>query len=172
MILNVRTRKFTIATLFLLVLALAPVFYSLQFNIRQQNIRRRMKEQLEEKMLHTVLLNTRDIKWVRPGKEIMMNDRMFDVKSIAYNPDGSVTVTGLFDEEETVLVQQLQKQQEDNNTQGNQQLVKLFQQFLTLPEEAREGTDIVVRAGKPLFPDPHAALASTFKDILTPPPQA
>ncbi len=167
-----KTRNKTITTLFLLALTLAPLFYTLHLNLRQQSVRRRMKEELEEKMLHSLTLNSREIHWVREGKEIAVENRLFDVKSICYRADGTAILTGLFDEEETALVQQLQKQQQDNNEQGTRQLVKFFQLMLTLPETAPGQNNSFMIEDRSRFPETASVLPTRYRIILTPPPQA
>ena len=77
---------------------------------------------MEESILHTVVLQSDKIQWIRAGEEIELNDRMFDIKDINYHSDGTVTITGLFDEEETALIKQLKKDQDWNNTEGAKQL--------------------------------------------------
>jgi hypothetical protein len=169
---NVRKGNKKIATIFLLVLALAPVFYVLAVHTRQYTIRQRMKHELEEKMLHTITLKSSEIHWIREGKEIAIEKKLFDVKSIAYKENGMAVLTGLFDEEETDLVQQLQKNQKENNSQGSKQLAQLFQLMLVMPEFPHENNSLSILLSSTRFPVIESDPVAAFKTIPTPPPQA
>jgi len=160
-----------IAAAFLLVLMLAPVSYIFIFRAKQQAIHHRMKERLEEKMLHTVIIAANKIHWIRPGKEIMVEGRMFDIRQSNLLSGGSVQFKGLFDDEETKLAKQLQQQQQQDNSRGIKQIVQLFQLLLAAPELVPEKpADQISRAGfQPAFA--MTLLPSPCKDILTPPPQ-
>ena len=131
-----------------------------------------MKEELEEKMLHNITLKSSDIHWVWEGKEIDIEKELFDVKSISYKEDGTAVITGLFDEEETALVQQLQKNQKENNSQGTKQLAQLFQLMLVMPEYPQENNSLSFLLSNTRFPVIESAPVAAFKTILTPPPQA
>ncbi|MGQ0740471.1 MAG: hypothetical protein ACT4OJ_15585 [Bacteroidota bacterium] len=160
-----------IAASFMLAIVLAPLGYAFVFHARQQSIRHRMKEQLEEKMIHTIVLAEKDVKWFKPGKEIVVEGKMFDVKSVIHRNDGTVTFTGLFDEEETLLVKQMQQRQQEENTKGGKQIVQLLQQAQALPEEstADECAWRIISASLFAFYSP--SLPKAYTTILTPPPQ-
>ncbi len=131
-----------------------------------------MKEQLEEKMLHSIVLSIKDVNWFKPGKEIVVEGKMFDVKSATYRDDGTIVFTGLFDEEETLLVKQLQQKQQDENTKGNKQLVQLLQLAQSLPgdDPAGECNWHIITANPFAVYTP--SLLNAYTTILTPPPQA
>ena len=131
-----------------------------------------MKQGLECKMLRNLTLNRNELQWVRSGKEIMVEGKLFDVKSISYKEDGTAVITGLFDEEETALVQQLQKNQKENNSQGTKQLAQLFQLMLVMPEYPQENNSLSFLLSNTRFPVIESAPVAAFKTILTPPPQA
>jgi hypothetical protein len=158
-----------IATISLLLIALAPLFYAFSFQWQQKNIRHRMKEELEEKMLHTLTLDQAQLHWTRPGKEIVINDKLFDVKTVEMNEDGSVVITGLFDEEETSLVKQIKKNQQENG--GEKLLGQFFQLQLNLPSEITSITINSVDINPQQFPRFASALSVAWSGILTPPPQ-
>jgi len=131
-----------------------------------------MKEQLEEKMLHTIVLVETNIKWFKPGKEIVVDGKMFDVKSVDYRDDGTVIFTGLFDEEETLLVKQLQQKQQDKNTKEKIQSVLLLQLAQILPEENPTGeSNRQIISANP-FAVYTSLLSKAYTTIPTPPPQA
>lgn len=161
-----------IITGLLLAIVLAPLSYHFIFQAKQQSIQHRMKEQLEEKMLHSLVLSKDDLHWVKPGKEIVVEDKMFDIKTIEYRENNTVFITGLFDHEETLLVRQMKKDLEEENTTNNRQLVQIFQLMQALPDAQPEQQDSpgLLVAQQHFFNE--ALLPSPYKMILTPPPQS
>lgn len=159
------------ATIFLLLLITVPVFYSYTLDWKRNRIRHQMKEKMEHQLLHELTLNNKDIQWFKEGKEIVINNSLFDVKSINYLPGGKARVTGLFDKEETALNEQVRKNQQENNDKGNRQLAQFFANWLALPFEEEHNVpsiDNTVNKFSPYTIDP----VSAFRTILTPPPQA
>jgi hypothetical protein len=168
----VRTGYKYIATILLLVPLLAPAIFTITFQLQQQNIRHRMKERLEEKHLHSLTIQKDDIHWVKAGKEIAIGNRLFDIKSMGEGPDGTVTVIGLFDHEESLLVQQLKEQQEEQDSNSLKTLVQFFNLILTIPGLEEAGHPGVCLLPLTQYPDISVNLPSVFHKILTPPPQA
>ena len=118
------TTKKTI-TYFLLFLAAVPLIYILTFKVQQHTIRHKMNARLEANVLHTICIPEHDVHWMKNGKEISVNGKMFDIKSFHIN-EGVYVFKGLYDDEETALREQLQKEQETNST-NSKQLTRLFQ---------------------------------------------
>ncbi len=167
-----RTRNHTIATLFLIVLIAAPVLFAANYQIKKRSIRRRMKVQLEASMLHTLTLNGSDIHWVKPGKELVTEGRMFDVKTMTWRDDGTVTITGLFDHEETALVQYLFRQKKQHHDQGARCLLKLLRFFQAVPDETLTGGLTYDLRYQFRIPADAGRLHNGYRLIPTPPPQA
>lgn len=155
----------------LLAAMLAPAGYTFIFYTRQQAFRQEMEEQLEKKILKTVVLSQNEVIWFKPGKEIIVDGKMFDVKSVVYSNDGTVAFTGLFDEEETLLVNQLREQQQKENSQGNKQLIQLLQLTMNVPVKNFTDESSLPFISAASFPDYTSSLASVYITILTPPPQ-
>ncbi len=129
-----------------------------------------MKERLEEKLLHTLVINKEAVRWIKPGKEIWLGNRMFDIKS-ALLKNGQYVFTGLYDDEETLLVLQMRNSQQKEKKSGDQLLIQLFQLLQTpcesqQPESADCNKDIIT-----MYHTPHFNLLSQHSDIITPPPQ-
>lgn len=161
-----------ISILILLAVLLAPLCYPLVFKIRQHAIRQRMKEKLAKEILVHIDLPASDIIWVKPGKEIVVNGRMFDIHSLKYSNDGIVHITGLYDEEETVLKRNLRETQKKNDTQKNKQLTQLLQQILAIPSSLpATAYKFEIKSGH-LYPSNDNIVPSPFKIILTPPPKS
>ena len=65
-------------------------------------VRHEMEERLERDQLITIEVPTGSVYWYKPGKEIIVDGRMFDVKSWKAKGD-SILFTGLFDDEELAI---------------------------------------------------------------------
>jgi hypothetical protein len=159
-----------IYTLFLLLLCCLPFFFYALFNIQQIRIQHLMKERLENQSLRQLVIAEQDIQWVNEGREILVDGKMFDIKTF-HLEKGVYHISGLYDEEETSLVKQLEKQQQSNTTSGNKILVQFIQLFQSnLSQDFNSGCLL------PTLSNNHAAekdwsLASGSVAVLTPPPQ-
>lgn len=167
-----RTRLKRITAFILLLPALTPVLYILIFNIHQFSIRLEMEHELENHALQTITLPANELHWTRNGKEIILDGKMFDVKAVEYNAEGKALVTGLFDHEETLLIELLQRdQEEEDDATSGEQLTNLLPLVLALPASLiHENKTCLLHEGTG-FPVNDMALSSVFKKILTPPPQ-
>jgi hypothetical protein len=153
----------------LLLTGCIPVAFTLFFLIRQEMIQHEMKEKLEWQSLHIITLAADDVRWVNK-KEIWVDGKMFDVKSFSLK-DGQYEFTGLFDEEETALAEQLKNKARQHNEPGNSPLAQLFQ---WLQAAYLNNATMLLSPGeaanlKYCFPPPD--LTSPFKIIFTPPPR-
>jgi len=129
-----------------------------------------MKRELEAGKLTTITLKADKIYWVKKGKEITVGEKMFDVKKALSNSDGTVTFTGLFDDEETLVKQLLKKSQEENNSKSSGQLLQLFRMMQSLPENMG---CIIAKKNPPIeeyFISGISYLPSPFISTPTPPP--
>src|SRR5437773_2601131 len=93
----------------LLVVALMPFLFIICFLVNQQLIQQRMRETLEEKNLQTIVLTSDQFSWIKEGKEILLEGRLFDVKYYSIE-NNDYHFSGLVDEKETELVKQLSKE--------------------------------------------------------------
>jgi hypothetical protein len=157
-------------TYLLLLLAAVPLIYILIFKIQQDSIQHKMKGRLNEQILHTISIPEHEIHWIKNGKEIFVNGRMFDIKSFHFQ-NGVCVFSGLYDEEETVLLEHLQKEQQNNTTNSKQltQLFQLLQSFYNDPQHEIFFPDN--QSGVELIKD-NSALISQYISIITPPPRA
>ncbi|MEQ1676705.1 MAG: hypothetical protein ABL876_08395 [Chitinophagaceae bacterium] len=129
-----------------------------------------MKEQLEKKLLLTITVNKEDVQWVKSGKEILLGNRMFDIKSYELR-DGYYTFTGLYDDDETLLLQQLRDSQQKEKKTGNKYLVQLFQLLQTPCESLQPYIISSSPDGMLQYYSDRSRLPSLYSTILTPPPQ-
>lgn len=90
-----------IAFFFLLIVSV-PVLLSLNFILKEVHIQQKVEEKLKTEILQTIRITKAEITWIRAGKEVLLNGRLFDVKYIS-SDNNIVTLTGFFDTEETKL---------------------------------------------------------------------
>ncbi len=130
-----------------------------------------MKGKMEQQLLHTITLHDGNIIWVKNGKEIFVQGKMFDVKSMEHK-NGMTTFHGLYDEEETLLKKNLMAGLEKNRSSQNQLLSQLFQclQNIFLKHSVAPAFFSVNQPH--LVPVNSSPLQKQFKTIPTPPPQA
>ncbi len=161
-----------ISVFLLLAMLLAPLSYTCIFQAKQARVQRKMKKQLQVNMLHHLVMAQEDLRWVKPGKEILVGDQMFDIKTISYRNDGTVYITGLFDHEESFLYAQLNKNRKEETNKNNRQLVQLFQLMQALPDNhpEQDNFSLPLAFQRPLYSED--LLPPPFHSILTPPPQS
>lgn len=108
--------KKIVAFVFLLVVA-APVCLSLKFMLQEILIQQEIEEKMKTGVLESVQIAKADIIWIKAGKEILIDDRLFDVKHFESDND-IVTLTGFFDDEETELVSAFKKYTDASNREN------------------------------------------------------
>ncbi|MBL7708246.1 MAG: hypothetical protein JNJ86_04200 [Chitinophagaceae bacterium] len=166
-----RTATKKIASILFILLGTTPWLFVFIFLIRQEAIRNDMKEELEKGIPRQVLvIPDEDIHWVKKGKEIFVNSRMFDIKTMI-SRNGVTTFTGLYDDQETALKKQLSEGWNKNAPQRNQLLVQLiFSLQCTFAANSPDGlTGNISKETIPALITP--ALPDSYQVILTPPPQ-
>ena len=98
-----RRKQHYIIPVFLLLLTLAPTLFMGGLQAFQLYIRQRMEKALDKEPLTTISLPAAEVVWYEEGREIMVQGQMFDIKSYAVK-DGLFTAVGIFDKEETEVV--------------------------------------------------------------------
>jgi hypothetical protein len=158
------------ASLFTL-LGFAPLLFIIITSAKQQEIRHSMNRQLESKMLHTITLSKKNVHWQRDGKELIINGRMFDVKNFQYAGDDKISFTGLYDEDETALINKIKENQQSETNTGGKLLAQLFQLLQSsFSDSPSDGFTPALTNNH--FPGSEQRLATPFIIILAPPPQA
>lgn len=132
-------------------------------------IRYEMKEKLEKELLHTITVPREEVSWVKYNKEIIVGDKLFDVKSSS-EKDGLCFFIGLFDAEETALNDLLEKDNDDKNE--NDLLGQLFQCLQSPCISISLGPGIIASQNNTCFLPILLHIPSPFINITTPPPQA
>lgn len=154
----------------LLFASIIPFALVLSFHIKQKVVHYEMKEKLEEKNLHSVSLAITDVHWVKKNKEILINGKMFDIKSFSVE-NGFYKFTGLYDDEETALALQLENNFNKNKNTGSWLMSNLFQWLQSVYPGEIDLALITetLQQHNPLFLN--TDLTSVYSVILTPPPQ-
>ena len=96
-------KKHYIIPLFLLMLTLAPTLFMGGLQAFQFYIKQRMEASLEQDALTTISLPANQVVWYEEGREIMVDGRMFDIKTF-HIQNGIFAATGVYDDDETEVV--------------------------------------------------------------------
>lgn len=101
------------ALLLLLVATAMPYILTIMFWAERHAIREAMERKLQETHLVELRLAAHEYSWVKPGKEIRYQNRMFDIKT--QQQLGNISIfTGLFDDEEKALLSFFESLQQKN----------------------------------------------------------
>lgn len=132
-----------------------------------------MEEKLEEDQLVTLEnIPLQHITWVKQGKEILINGRLFDVKDIIEMENGLLSVTGLYDTQEQEILTKLQQMNSGEQGNTHKLLTGLFQQvYINTPAVQYQQLFITVQA-RSTDTGKQVPLPENCKEIPTPPPQA
>jgi hypothetical protein len=112
-----RCKKIITAFVLLLILAI-PLLFSVLVLVKQQVAQYQRNEKFSKEILQTITVSSAAIYWVKPGKEILFNGKLFDVKSFVAK-GSSISLTGFFDDKEDKLVQQIVKLALQKNQSGS-----------------------------------------------------
>ena len=163
-----------ITSLLALLLVSIPFIFSVFSVVKLVIIKGQMSENLESEQLQTLTISKNDAKWVVPGKEILIDGNLFDIKSCRYIQN-KLVITGLYDKEEDNLQDHIEKlfhQKENGNSTGNAALLNLFFQTLFIEKNTSFKTYITIRLLKNSNYAFTETLVSATSDILIPPPKA
>jgi hypothetical protein len=164
--LKTATKK--ISSLFFILLGFTPLLFILFVTLKKKEIRHRMEEELRVRELVTVVIPESEVIWM-DDHEIWANNSMFDIQTKKLE-NGIYTFTGLYDAEETLLVEQERKEA----GKAKEQCKLLSQLFKHLPVFCIQQDENSSTLSKHdnywnwLSTNP----VSQFREILTPPPQA
>lgn len=162
-----RTATKKISSLLFILLGFTPLLFVLIVSLQKKEIRHRMKEELGKKQLQTIVIPENEVTWM-DKHEIWVNNSMFDIQTRKLE-NGVYTFTGLYDEEETRLVEK-ERNAAGKPSEQDQLLARLLkslpvfcceleEEFLLLPNNVNYRCFILAHPANP------------FREILTPPPQ-
>ena len=158
------------AFLVLLVITL-PVAFLLFLQVQQVLVRYKMLEKLEESFLQTITIEEENIQWIKPEKELLIGNKLFDVKHYKIE-NGKISLTGLFDYEETRIENHLRNLGADNHSEGKSLvLMKLLHLLQNVFFTQIKFTDILIIRTHSYCDYFYIPLLTLFKAILTPPPK-
>lgn len=83
------------------------------------------KERLEKDQLQVVRIAEKDAQCKKVHREILIGDRLFDVKEFGHH-DGVLVVRGIYDDEETALGKQLDEAWGNQNSNQGLVILKYF----------------------------------------------
>lgn len=153
----------------LLMASCIPFLFVVCFHVKQQVARYEMKEKLEENILHTITVSEKNVHWVKKNKEILVNGKMFDIKHFQAE-NGYFIFTGLYDEEETALNEEVNNNFNRNNKSG-WLVTNLFQWLQTVYTTPFTNQLPVIMAVQHNPSFIFTTLTSPILTILTPPPR-
>ena len=115
-----------------MALIAVPLLSILVLQGLQWYARHEAEERMEREAMVTVTIPARDLHWHKKGKEVVINGKLFDVKSLRQT-GGQIVLTGLFDEAETAIVDLLEQQAgHSKQSTGIAYLFVLLLQFVAL----------------------------------------
>lgn len=138
-------RKKTIVAFFLMMIVILPLFFYSYLQLKQFTIWHRMEEKLEKCHLQSFSIPTKDVVWQKMNKEIVIEGRLFDVKSFIIQRD-SITFCGLYDDEETTIKSQIKELEEwelKNHPSGKTTLVKFLLNVFLNDVQSILSTDLI-----------------------------
>jgi len=126
-----------------------------------------MKEELEKRELTTVIIPENEVIWM-DDREIWVNNSMFDILNKKLE-NGMYTFTGLYDDEETELVE---KERKENGKAGenNKLLAQLFKHLPVFCDQQDEDIGFFSKHNNYWSWLP-SGIINPYREILTPPPQ-
>lgn len=111
------TKKIIPAFSLLFLLAI-PVIFSATILLKQKIIHYQREERMGKETLQTITLSSEKVFWIKPGKEILTDGKLFDVKSFV-SAGSKVVFTGYFDDKEDILVEQIVRLTGHKNQSGS-----------------------------------------------------
>jgi hypothetical protein len=162
--------KYITAFIWLTALLL-PLVTPVVLQLQQRYVQWEMMEALEKKELITITVSASAVQWVNKGKECMIDGEMFDVKRSRQQGD-QLTLTGLYDEKEKQIKQQLVTQaKEQQKKENHSHAVKFLLQIAIVNKTAAYDykTEQLPSPYTSFFMSRH--YQSPFKGTATPPPR-
>lgn len=146
-----------------------PLLFILLLQGLQLYVRHQLKERLEKEAQVHLALPAGELVWVKRGREILVDGKMFDITTIRYEGDNAL-VTGIFDHKETGIMHLLKRQ-----ASPSQQATSLAHLFVWLQQFVATGTPITYSFWRKVVstfaPFTLAQYTAPILAPLAPPPQ-
>lgn len=156
----------------LLLLVALPLLLSVFIFLKQNILQNQRKQRFETEQLQTITVSSENINWEKPGKEVLINGKLFDVKS--FKTSGTnIVLTGFYDHKEDNLVKHIKdlSQQKNNSSGPADQLVVKFSFCANYKEpitfSIQNNWQIIARK----FPVFTEAVSSMSYPAVAPPPK-
>ncbi|HRX94014.1 MAG TPA: hypothetical protein P5158_07865 [Chitinophagaceae bacterium] len=158
-----------LACLFFLISSV-PLLYPSFLQVNQLLVRWSVHERLEKEAIETIELSADNIVWIRYNKEIRINNRLFDVKSITCENDSCI-VTGIYDDKEDEIINKIHTNETGKQSKDLSSLSQLVS-LIFLPCVCQSST---LQNHKPNIPKKYInktpAIISEYYAVITPPPK-
>ena len=112
----------------LLLIVVLPIFLSVGLYIKQLGLQNQRKQRFDTELMQTITVAAEKLVWVKAEKEILINNKLFDVnffEKIGTN----IVLTGFYDHKEDKLVKHIKdfnEQKNDTSSPINQLTVKFL----------------------------------------------
>ena len=123
-----QTRNKKLTALGFLLLIAFPLFLSVVVVVRQKIVQSQRRQRFNTEFIQTITIQSDKVYWVKPGKEILIAGRLFDVKSARISGDKHV-LTGFYDHKEDSLVKHIRNivhQRGNSRTSTNFLIIKFL----------------------------------------------
>jgi hypothetical protein len=156
-----------ITALAMLLLVSAPMLVPVGYLLQKHYVRHKMEERLEKAALQTLFV-AGEPHWAKPGKEIWLNNQLFDVKEIRPAQNGYI-VKGLFDTQETAIAKKAAGQSE-RQTNGTLMALRWLLTALYQPAESPAPLPMPALVPVPPYIPYQSPTATLTLGVATPPP--
>ena len=157
----------------MLMVMLGPLFGYVFFEGYSLHIRHNMELAMETGTLRTLSLPKEELQWTVENRELLIGGRFFDVKKVTVIANHITVVTGIFDDEETALNLQHDRQMNRERSQHQQNIAKLNFTFNSGPPCIKAYTaPVLVPKNTLRFQIFHPKLPAPYLPVSTPPPLA
>ncbi len=150
----------------------APLFFFIGYIFKQQQIQHAMLEKLESKCLKTIAVKKAAVKWVKKDKEILVDGKLFDVKTW-YAKEDTIIFLGLFDDEENKLKKEFAGLLEHTKEKSSP-LNQLLEKYFSVTAVAKINVELnIPHPGKYKLKNyciANEVAVSQSKAVITPPP--
>lgn len=125
------TVKKQLAAFGLLLLVALPLFLSVGIFLKQQLVQHQRIQRFKTELLEILTIKAEKVDWVKAGKEIQIDGKLFDVESFK-KAGNNIVFTGFYDYKEEKLVKHIKEIEQQKNKSGSP-LSQLAVKFLFLP---------------------------------------
>lgn len=155
----------------MLLLVAAPLLFFARYIITQKLVQYEMEERLENSLLQTITIDPSAIQWVKKNKEVSIDGKLFDVKSISHFGT-KIILTGLFDADENKLKEAFARIMHLENKEpiaATHFIIKFIFStvYCHIPAIKTASFEEAIKIAYPFYSE---ALVSQFLSLKTPPP--